>query len=455
MADSRDSLRAAVQRWRDTATLAPRLVGAGAIGLGVSALRTLVDPIAPRPHWRLLGEWLAQLLGRSGPVLAKLGQILATRADLLPVPVCQRLEALYACQRPMSRSQLRRLLRRAYPGGPPFAHFDFAPLAVGSIGEVHRARLASGERVVVKLVRPGIEAAIARDLNALRTLAELYFTLLGRRTDPSRALLTRALDDLAEGLALEPDLEREARALEEFRARQRNPRICIPRCYRELSSRQVLVLEELEGEPLADVRQRAEAEPEAARELAHLAFTEILTQVFRDGRFHADPHAGNLLRLPDGRLGLIDWGLTGSLAPQERARLTRAARAVLARDPDQAIRSLLEFGVLSESFDLQAFRRDVSAALGRHVHAAGGAGQAARRLEELTQELLRVAQRHQIYLPRSTALLIKSLVTIEGVARSLDPELNVLTTALPVVARALLPRFLRWDFWRERLRPGR
>jgi ubiquinone biosynthesis protein len=380
-------------------------------------------------------------------VFAKLGQVLATRTDLLPLRTCERLERLYSGQRPMSAAALRRVLRRAYPGGAPFARFDRRPLAVGTIGQIHRAVLPGDRRVVVKLVRPGIEAAIRRDLGALRTLADLCFSLLGPERAGLRALIARGLDDLAAGLELEPDLENEARAIEEFRARQRNPHIYIPQCYRELSSRHVLVLEELDGESLASLRERSARDPDTARRIAQLAFREILAQVFEDGRFHADPHGGNLLLLADGRLGLIDWGLTGTLGREERARLTRAARAVLARDSKLAIRTLLEFGVLDEAFDVEAFGRDVRMVLGQHVERPAPA-----RLEELASELLLVAQRHRVYLPRSTALLIKSLVTIEGVARSLDPELNVVSAALPVVLKALTPRVLRWRHWRQLLR---
>jgi ubiquinone biosynthesis protein len=216
----------------------------------------------------------------------------------------------------------------------------------------------------------------------------------------------------------------------------------VPACYREWSSREVLVLEELSGRPLSRIR---DSDP-AARPTANLALRQILAQIFDEGRFHADPHAGNLFLLDDGRLGLVDLGLTGELRAEDRKRITRAARAFLSGDAETAIRTLLEFGSVSPDFDLAAFRRDVSDVLRRR---GPHPERQPRRLEELVNDLLLVAARHEIYLPPSTTLLIKTVVTIEGVARSLDPEIDVIVTAIPIILRALTPRFLRWSTWRR------
>jgi len=451
-----EAIRKELTRWCDAALAAPRLAAGvlrrGLLPVAPSALATLRREGGSDLHWKVLGDALVRFLSEAGPILTKLGQVLATRTDLLPEPVCQRLEALYARQRPMPRVALRRALARAYPGRRPFRRFEDQPLAVGSIGQVHRARLRDGTRVVVKLVRPGLAAALRRDLNAARLGLDLFFSLLARDRRAEREVASRLLEELARGLERETDLSQEADALVEFAGRlASNPRVRVPRCFREWSSREVLVVEELEGEPLSALRGRAKSDPEAARRAAELALGEILRQIFDEGRFHADPHAGNLLLLPDGRLGLIDLGLTGELRDRDRRQIARAVRAFLARDADALLRALLEFGRLPADFELEAFRVDVTKVFQeqRARVAARSGGSAAERpelshLEELVERLFRVARRHRLELPPSTILLIKSLVTIEGVARSLDPEINVVVKAVPIVLRSLAPRWLRW-----------
>ena len=181
--------------------------------------------------------------------------------------------------------------------------------------------------------------------------------------------------------------------------------------------------------------------------MADLALREILSQILDDGRFHADPHGGNLLILDDGRLGLIDLGSTGTFSEEERRRISRAARAFLTRDPDAAIRALLEFGTTPDDFDLEAFKADAREAF-RAGRDPADTGLDAEGVEKRVREIFGVARRHGIQVPPSTLLLVRALATIEGVARSLDPDIDVLVTALPVLLRSLTPRWMRWRTWR-------
>lgn len=425
----------------------------GLLPAGPSAARIFWREGSNELHWKVLGDGLVGFLRHSGPLLTKCGQILATRTDLLPAPVCARLESLYSEQAPMRPAELRAALRRAFGRRHPFRRFDSKPIAVGSVGQVHRARLAGGERAIVKLLRPGVEQRLARDLELARALLELWLGAPWRARPASRALLVRMLDDLGRGCAREVDLAQEARALGEFARRfARNRKVCVPRCYEELCSPHALVMEELRGEPVAAYRRRAKRDPEAARRIASLALEEILRQIFEDGRFHADPHAGNLLILEDGRLGLVDLGLTGELGRDDRRQIARAVRAFAARDADALIRALLAFGTLPPGFVAERFHADVRQLVGARaprlaarLRGRGRDGEAddSNSLEEFVTALFALADRHGIHVQASTTLLIKALVTIEGVARSLDPELDLASAAAPVVLRSLAPRWLQ------------
>jgi ubiquinone biosynthesis protein len=458
----REEARRFFAKLADTAATAPALalnaVRYGLIPAAPSVVLTAVREGVSEIHWKGLGDAIVRTARHSGPVLTKLGQILATRNDVLPDAVCERLQALYACQPPMSASELTRMLETEFPQGLPFRSFDRRPVGVGSVGQVHRAQLASGQAVVVKLLRPGVDRAIERDLNALEVLLDVTLRIAGAGGGRARGAAARALQDLGAALRGEVDLRREADAVEEFERRFRgNPRVRVPIVYRQWSSRRVLVMEELHGEPLSSFRARAKTDPDAARKVASLAIREILTQVFDDGRFHADPHAGNLLILPDGRLGLIDLGLVGEAAPQDRKRIAAAVRAFMSGDPDVLCRTLLEFGTPPEGFDFEAFKTDIVSVVRRnqtavYSHVTGapngdGGGGNANRLEQFVNDLFRVAYAHELSVPRGTTLLVKTLVTVEGVARSLDPSINIVAAALPIVLRSLAPRWLRWTLW--------
>lgn len=451
-----ESLAASV---RDALGASPRwlhgVVWSGLAPAGLTTVDTAVREGLQDLHWKAAGDALTRFLRGGGPVFTKLGQILATRDDLLPPALARRLERLYDDQPPMSRRELDRRLGLAYPDGLPFEELDRAPLAVGSIGQVHRARLPGGERVVVKLLRPGIAEALERDMRGLRAFADLGLRCLGRT--PQRDGVLRMLDDLGRAFAREADLVAEADALEDFGRRLAgSAHVAVPHCHRALCSADVLVQEELAGTPLSALRDDPDAHPQAARRAAHLALSEILSQVFDDGHFHADPHAGNLLWLDDGRLGLIDLGLTATLGERERRIIARAVRALLARDLDATFRLLLELGAAPPDLDLAAYRSEIGAVLARHgpavlarMSGVGGRGSDTSsgddaRLETMVDELFAATRRHRIVLPESTTLLIKTLVTIEGVARSLDPDIHVGARAVPIVLRSLAPRWLRW-----------
>lgn len=399
---------------------------------------------------KVIGDSLADLLQNSGPVFTKIGQILSVRNDLVPLSISSRLEKLYSQQPSMPQREVRRILRKAYGRSYPFKKFDFEALAVGSVGEVYRAFLKDGTPVVVKLIRPGMEKAIRKDIHFLQCLLEVFFLFTFGKRKSLHFMLEKTLTDLKTEFLKEIDLSLEKKALLRFAKRmKKNKAIQVPKVYEMYCKKNVLVMEFLEGTPLHEYQKRHPRKSKELKAIASEVLKEILTQVFDDGHFHADPHPGNLLVLEGGRIGLIDLGLTGEFGRQERKKLASAVRAFLSRDKEGVIRSLLQFGELPPKFNFEKFEKDIVDVVkkyqGKTVKRLKGAEtDPSEGLEEFVQKLFEVAHRHRVFVPSSSTLLIKTLVTIEGVARRLDPEMNLALTALPIVIRSLTPKWMRF-----------
>lgn len=443
-----------LKEWKHAAELLPWVSYTafrhGALPLGISTLKTLKKEGARELHWKVTGDALMRFCRESGPVLTKVGQILSTRHDLLPEAVCDRLETLYSEQAPMSKRRLRRLLKKAYPKEYPFQSFNEKAIGVGSVGQVHRARLKNNTPVIVKIVKSGIDHQIRRDMGALKTYVTVLLGLPTKRFSATRFLIKKILSDLEEGFLKETDLNLEAKSLQEFGKRfKKNPDVRFPRCYAEFSDARFLVMEELVGEPLSEYRKKNGAQTEEIKAIADKLITEILKQIFEEGKFHADPHPGNILVLNDGRIGFIDLGLVGEFGVAERRNISKAIKAFVSKDAEGVIRALLSFGVLPPGFDQVTFKKDIVEVVKKHKKSvtnrvSGKSNGKSNGLEEFVNALFRVASLHRVYIPPSSTLLIKTLVTIEGVARSLDPDLNLVKVALPVILRSLMPRWMRW-----------
>lgn len=391
-----------------------------------------------RKDWQLvyLGELLAALCEGSGPVFVKIGQILATREDLLPPPLCARLRQLYNEQRPLSFRAVKKELHKVY-GSWPFESIDHTPLGVGTVGQVHRALLTNGSTVVVKILKPGVRAAVERDLALFQGILEL----LPDSARQQMVMIERAVTDLRTHFEQETDLEKEAANLIRFAERcRKNPAIHIPHCYTELCRPSVLVMEHIEGTPLGALDGTLESAE--ARNIARTILQELLTQVFEHGQFHGDPHAGNLIRMSDGRIALIDFGLTGEMTPHMRQNLTEAVKAIISHNPDRAMDALLRFAVVPDEFNRAHFRDRVAEVYREHRSPGSTNGMG---LESLVTALLSQAHQSGLYLPPSTTVFIKAMVTIEGVTRKLDPQIDVKGAASKVMLKSGLRSL--WRKW--------
>jgi ubiquinone biosynthesis protein len=376
---------------------------------------------------RRLARSLAAALDDAGVTAVKLGQILATRADLLPVEFTEELGRLQTAAAPVPWPEVRAVLA-AELGRPPedvFADVSAEPLAAASIAQVHAATTRDGRAVVVKVQRPGIEQVVAGDLDILLRLARR----LQERTRWGRSL---GVAELAEGFAAalreELDFRVEARnvaAVAAGSAVREVPAVRVPGVVAEASTRRVLVMQRLSGVPVDA------APPGTDRALLARTLLEfLLRQVLVDGVFHADPHPGNLLLLdgpagePEGpRVGLLDLGSVGRVDAGLRAGLARLLLAVDRADPAGAVAALLELTDAPDGLDERALRRDTGRFLARHL------GPGASLSAALVGELFALLARHRIGAPPELAAVLRAIGTLEGTLTGLDPGFDVVAQA--------------------------
>lgn len=370
-----------------------------------------------------LGVRLRRVLEQAGGVYVKLGQIAATRVDLLPSEVCDELALLQNRVPPDPSDRILDVLQAELGRSPEavFAEFDWEPMAAASIGQTYGARLHSGESVVVKVQRPDIQALVERDLAALALLAELA----QRRTLFGQGMRTgELLAQFAAGLRAELDFRHEADAMGEMATLiSGSSGVRVPKVYREYSGRRVLVQERFEGPTLADAAGAGMAAIDRPA-LADRLLRATLDQIMRGGLFHADPHPGNLVALADGDLGLIDFGAVGRLDPIQQSAIIDVMLALTRRDVGllrDGVERIVEFNERTSPDELE---RALARLMAEHVRPGGNVDPSA--FEELMSTLSRFGMR----LPRDIVLLSRAVVTVDGTLRGLVPDQSFITAAL-------------------------
>ncbi|MGK9171229.1 ubiquinone biosynthesis protein UbiB [Inquilinus limosus] len=370
-----------------------------------------------------------------GPTFVKLGQILATRSDLLPPEWIAELEKLHDRVPPLPYEAVAPLVEAAL-GSPPdavFARFDREPLASASIAQVHRAALADGTEVVVKIRRPGLRPLVEADLRLLALAAKLAEEELPelRRYHPEA--ITR---HLAAAIGEELDLANEGRNAELIAAQfEGQPAVVVPRIHWAWSSGEILVQDFVAG-----VRPSDEAALEAAgldrRRLAARSAGAFLQMMLIDGVFHADPHPGNMLCLPGDRIAYLDFGTIGRLSARRRDQLVTLMAAITGGSA-AGVREVLLDWAGQPDIDARPLEEAAEAFLARHTRGALGR----LKLGQALAEFVALMRDHDLALPPDLALVLKALMTSEGVVRRLDPELDVVREVEPVVRRALAARY--------------
>src|SRR6056297_3541014 len=375
-----------------------------------------------------------------GPSFIKLGQILAARPDLVGPELGEELKGLRANVAAESFESVRKTLRDEL-GDDYESHFqslDETPLATASIGQVHRAVLADGRSVVVKVQRADFEKTVRQDievLTGLAVLAERVETLAAwgpcdmvRQLAP---IITRELDFGRE----RQNLEHFARLLEDQRKR-----VVVPRVVENLCTRRVLVMQELVGTPLNKIVRNDDpltTPPQAIKqELCETIATLYLQMVFEDGLFHADPHTANLILLSDGRLGILDFGMVGRIDETLRETIEEMLVAVSGGDQNQLTRLIRRIGDPPPTLDESALAIDVSDFVGNYGQQSLGNFDVTGALNDLS----RILHRHCIKLPNQSALLLKMMISLEGTLRELGARFDSLDVVKTFARQTMLRR---------------
>ena len=359
---------------------------------------------------------LRAALEELGPTYAKLGQVLSTRPGLLPAEYTEELATLQDHVAPMTEEEVVQVMEQelGVPWEDVFDSIDPEPLAAGTIAQVHRATLASGDRVVVKIQRPTARDTIEQDLALLEVFAEK----VGRRPTLSEVVDMEAVfEHLSKSLRRELDFRQEAENIERMRGvLDGYDRLAVPGAHRDLSTSRLLLMEEIQGISIKKAPEGPER-TEAARQLLDGFFKQILVEGF----FHADPHAGNLMWWK-GRIYFLDFGMVGTLGPEFREHLVLLLMAMWQEDAGFLTEVILIMTGASDRTDLDAsrFEADIGDLLARYRKAALAEMQIGKVLQEMTE----IALRHRVPLPASLTLSAKALAQVQLATAELDPKLD-------------------------------
>ena len=430
-----------IRRLREIATVLTRH-GFSAVVRGAGLGRFLPEPdeqvVEFEDSSALIGEdrsgaavRFRLVLEELGPTYVKLGQVLSTRPDIMPPEFIEELRTLQDRVPAMPFEQVREQVEAELGDSLEaiFGDFREKPLAAASIGQVHRATTKEGDEVVVKVQRPGIDTTIRSDLDILYYMARLLEATV---KEFELYTPTAIVKEFEKAILSELDFTQEAHNIEEFDENFADvDAVCVPRVFGALSSDRVLTLEFIDAAKLSEIEGGT---PRAKRVLDHL-LEAMVKMVLHDGFFHGDPHPGNILIAEDDTLVFIDFGLVGRLSAGQQDDLILLVISVLTGDVEGISRMLLKMGHPVGRVNLRAFRADIvrirDAFLLTNLQDIN--------VSRFVQECTEAAQHHRIRLNPNYAILTKAAATIEGIMRSLDPDLDIMAIAMPY-ARDLAKR---------------
>jgi ubiquinone biosynthesis protein len=370
-----------------------------------------------------------------GPTFIKFGQLLATRVDMFAPNWISEFEKLHRQVAPSDAAAVREELIKAW-GHPPeeiFDHFDPEPIAAASIAQVYRARLKEGDDVVIKVRRPGIEAKIEADLRILEHFAQLVESEVPdwRRYEPERMV-----GEFRRSLRRELDLVKESRNIEQFgRNFAGDENVSIPRIYWDYTTQNVNVQEEIKGHSGTNHQALVDAGLDP-RMLAARGADTVLKMVLVHGYFHADPHPGNVIFLPDNRIGMIDFGMVGHLTERRRNEIVNLLHALVKKNEEGIMTVLLDWAGNAE-VDEGRLAHDIA----ELVFSYDDLQLKDVRIGALLQDITNILRENTLIMPADLTLLFKALITLEGFGHQLDPNFHMVDHMTPFVENVIANRY--------------
>lgn len=402
-------------------------------------LRNKLVPFKIRSHeysHKTTWERLILVLTELGPTFVKFGQILSLRPDLIPRPLLNELSKLQDDVPPEPFSKIKAQVEDSLGTDLEeiFLEFQKEPLAAASLAQVHRAVLTDSQKTVVavKVQRPGIKRTIKNDLNILATLAKQVHERIDFLRVYNFPLLVQELRKL---LLSELDFEKEAKNI---RLAQNNfyrvPELYLPQTFKKYSTSQVLVMELIQGTKLKNALELPQKEK---IKIAKTGINFTLKQILEDGFFHADPHPGNIFILPDGKISFLDWGMVGRITPNTKLQLLNLFDGIINKDSETVLKVFFSFSEVQDYIDKNKLQLELIDILDDYHSVPVQEINMGKLLSALTN----ILHEHRITVKPEIALLIKSIVTSEGSARYIHPELNIVSEAEPYIKKLVLQTY--------------
>jgi ubiquinone biosynthesis protein len=395
----------------------------------------LLGIILPQPSTRTASnpERFRQVLEELGPTFVKFGQILSTRPDLIPPSYTDEFSMLQDNVPPFSFEEVEDQVRNELGAEicELFQSFDSKPVASASLAQVHRGNLKDGTQVAVKVQRPGIKPLIESDIDLLYLLARMT-----ERSIPELSLYTpkKVIREFERAIMRELDFTTEAANAERFRANfNGNSEIYFPGVYSELSGKRILTMDFVEGVKITDTPLFG-YDPKV---IARLGLRAVVEMIFRDGFFHADPHPGNVFVMQGGRLAYLDLGLAGRVREEVRDKMLLLLLAITREDFEEVAQIFYKIGIKEDEVDMSEFRADVIDICEKHF----GKPLKYMELGAFIKDIIEGSFRHRIRIPYEYALMCKALITMEGVGKKLDPDINIFKESHPYLVEIFKKRY--------------
>ena len=383
-------------------------------------------------HWERIRMALEEL----GPTFIKLGQIMSNRPDLLSPELIWELEKLQTGVPPFPFEEAKKLIESELgkPMQSVFQRFDREPVASASVAQAHRARLKSGEEVIVKVQRPNIEETINTDIEILMRLAGIFERLILQAETLDAVSI---IEEFGKSLNREIDFINEAMHIEKFAANFEGEKsLVVPAVFRECSTKRILTMEFIDGTHVSEMKKLREKRIDT-KKTADIGTRLVLEQIFEHGFFHADPHPGNVMVLEDNRICFLDFGMMGMILPKHRNYLSNIMVGIVNQDAEAISKSLINFSRSGGIENREELEYEIFVLSEQYSHLP----LKDINMGDLLPKMLSIILDYNLRLPANIFMLTKALITIEGVGRKLDPDYDLMSHIEPFANELIKRRF--------------